>query len=196
MKTSILNITVFCIALVCLNGCSHEDNHSHDQGSDSTRLPAVTNNHSEHSHEIGRHGGRLAVMGGHNYHAETMIVNTETGEIVIEITGKDSKTSTNINANELTLIQSVNGQPKTFIFNRENKEREKDFITFSLSDIELAKTIQAGNWEDNITLSLTIEGVGNRGNLFKGKINNKQDHHDHDHDHHDHDHHDHDHHAH
>ncbi|GHT28622.1 hypothetical protein FACS18942_09190 [Planctomycetales bacterium] len=203
MKKTLLNLTAVCIAMLCYTGCSHEEHH-HD-GDGHNHAPATQAEHhhegdghdhgnasatddeterSGHSHKVGRHKGRIAVLGGHSCHAELIAVNPETGEVVFEITDRSAKTPAVVEAKELTLTAVIDKKSQEFTLPRETAEREKGYTTFALKDAALAKLLHTGNWDGDVIVILDEKGVNKEGKLYKGQLDDRHEHHDHDgHDH-------------
>ncbi|MDR1963104.1 MAG: hypothetical protein LBQ50_04950 [Planctomycetaceae bacterium] len=199
MKKTLLNLTTVCMTLLCYAGCSHDDHHDghnhgnalttqaesehHDHDGHDHGDASATQNETErgvHRHDIGRHKCRLAVFGGHRYHAEMIVANTETGEIVFEITDRTAENPAVVEAKELKLNATIDKKLQSFKLPREVTEREKGYVTFALKDVTLAKLLDSGNWDGNVIVILEEKGVPKSGNLYKGAINKEHEHHDHD----------------
>jgi hypothetical protein len=199
MKKTLLNLTAVCITLLCYAGCSHEEHHNehdrasatqaehehhhdgdgHDHSNDSAMQDETER--SGHSHEYGRHGGRIAVLGEHSFHAELIVSNPETGEVVFEITDRSAKKNAVVESKELTLTATIDKKLQSFKLQREAAEREKGYATFALNDVTLAKLLNnSGTLDSDVKVKLNEKGVPNSGNLFKGQINKASEHHDHD----------------
>ncbi|GHT41046.1 hypothetical protein FACS189443_2260 [Planctomycetales bacterium] len=201
MKKTLLNLTAVCITLLCYAGCSHEEHHHEGDGHNHAPSTQAEHKHhydgdghdhgnasatddeterSGHSHKVGRHGGRLAVLGGHSYHAEMMVANTKTGEIVFEITDRTAEKPAAVEAKELKLNATIDKKPRTFKFQREETERNKGYVSFAITDVVLAKLLDSGEWEGKAIVSFNEKGDPKSGNLYKGELEKEHEHHNHD----------------
>lgn len=156
------------ILSVCLIGCQKEsgpkavdaDPHDHavgEAGSERSKLfPPF------HDHFVGRKGGLIAMLGGHQFHAE-FLADEATGEITVLIYDEDFMPLA-VEAKEVTLNIMVGGEPKQYKFDQTEPGGELTVATYKLTDADLAKLLKAG-WEGDAQVSIAVNGAPTSGKL-------------------------------
>ena len=109
-----------------------------------------------HSHTEGPNGGPLAVLGGHQYHAE-VLADEASGAVDVLITDPDFKPIA-IDAKELALNLMIDKKPSSYVF-RPAEAVEGEPAKFSLTDPELAELIADVAWEGDARVSIEIGGT-------------------------------------
>lgn len=123
--------------------------------------------HAEHSHEIGPNGGALAILGGHQYHAE-VLADEDSGVIDVLITDAEFK-PTSIDAKELAINMMVDDKPSQYVFPlAETAEGEP--VKFSLTDPALAELIADAAWEGDARVAIEIGGTPYSETLAKPEV--------------------------
>lgn len=158
------------LTLAVLVGCN--------KPADST-APADDHDHDhEHGHaDHGPHEGSLIELGEEEYHAE-LVHDEATGEVTIWLLDGAAKEPVAIEAGEIMINASHDGQPQQFALAASPAPGEEGGISsrFVSSDAALAEALDAEGAEP--VLVVTIGDTPYRGEI----------HHDHDHEGHDHDH--------
>ncbi len=137
------------------DGHNHTDGHAGHTEFNQNIDFAINYNDGFHSHGNGRFGGHLAVLGGHQYHAE-FIPNEETGVVLVILYDGQFK-PIKTDAKELTLNMVVDGQPKQFVIPVDFEGSAEKPALYKLTDATLAPLLQDG-WTGNAQVSITIDG--------------------------------------
>lgn len=170
MRHSSSTVTILCASLVLFCGCPTQQSPAPAPQPAAPAEPSQ--DHVGHSHDFGLHGGSLAVLGSHQFHAEAL-ANEESGEVEIRIYTGSNKPTT-LNVKELTLNRTIDRKPKQYTLSVADGG---ETTTFKISDKELAEVINDRTWDGELQVLLMLDGVPCSGNLSKKKPTN----HDHDH---------------
>lgn len=168
-----ISASVACLiiaAAVTLSGCGK--GHSGGQPSQS----AATGESHEHPTE-GPHHGSLIELGNEEYHAE-LLHDEQAGTITVYILDSAGKQAVPVDAKELTINLSHDGQAEQFSLaaSPETGDPPGQSSRFVSSDAELAEELDHEGVQAQLVVSVS-------GKQFRGVIE-----HDHDHDHEGHDH--------
>lgn len=166
------SVALFCIPAVSLlllqaTGCS--ESRSTPSGNTITELPPETDGHEGHAHPSeGPHHGDLVELGNEEFHAE--VVHGEAGSVTVYILDSSAKTAVPIDATELSINVSHDGNAEQFKLpaEREATDPEGKSSRFSIKDEELAKDLD--DHDATAKLVVMIDGKS-----FSGQIKHEHE---------------------
>ena len=156
-----LSLPIAGVILLWISGCSES---GPEATTTITDAPPATVPHEEHAHPSeGPHHGDLVELGNEEYHAE--IVHGEAGSITIYILDSAAKAAVPIDAPELTINITHDGNAEQFKLpaDRDASDPEGKSSRFSLTDDELAGDLDSA--DAVAKLAVTIDGKS-----YSGKI--------------------------
>lgn len=160
MKFSIFTLGSLCLSLVLLSGCSQSPSPS---GSVGEKTGGAVAEKGEHRHDIGPRGGRLAVLGAHQYHAEVI---PEHGAEVEFYVYDAHNHPVKLDAKELTVSTMIGEESKIFtlpvVFEGDTQQPAR----FKIADSTLGEILSHDHGKD-IQVSLLVDGVPCNGTLAK-----------------------------
>jgi len=162
-----LTLPILGVSLVCVTGCSESG--TTGPGNTITELPPDTGSHEEHAHPSeGPHHGDLVELGNEEYHAE--VVHGEAGSVTVYILDSAAKVAVPIEAAELTINISHDGNAEQFKLAAESAatDPEGKSSRFSIKDEELAKDLD--DHDATAKLVVMIDGKS-----FSGQIQHKHE---------------------
>ena len=156
-------------ATITLSGCGK--GHSGGQPSQ----PAATGESHEHPTE-GPHHGSLIELGNEEYHAE-ILHDEQAGTITVYILDSAGKQAVPVDASELTINLSHEGQAEQFTLGAapEASDPQGKSSRFTSSDSELAEELDHEHAEAQLVVTIS-------GKQFRGVVAQEHDHEGHDHD--------------
>ena len=166
------SVAVFCIPTIGLLlsqsiGCSESG--PTPSGNTITELPPETDGHEGHAHPSeGPHHGDLVELGNEEFHAE--VVHGDAGSVTVYILDSSAKTAVPIDATELAINISHDGNAEQFKLpaEREATDPEGKSSRFSIKDEELAKDLD--DHDASAKLVVMIDGKS-----FSGQIKHEHE---------------------
>jgi len=156
MKMTI-HFALILVALCCLIGCG--DGHDHGPAPKTEAAPdAHAALHKTKYNEV------LVEFPGHKYAMEIIDEKETTGLVTAFLTNAHFEPIA-VDAKEVRLNFTVDGQPKTYTLTRIETETDKP-ATFTLTDKELA-TLNCEGWQGEATASVEIDGTPYNAKLVK-----------------------------
>ena len=171
-------LTAACVPLV-FAGCGNQST-TENKPEANTAQTTEPNDHDDdhHDHPVhGPHGGELIELGHETYHGE-LVASKEDG-VTIYILGSDAKTAKPIDATELTVNATLDGNAQQFKLaaSREESDSEGKCSRFVSTDESFVTTML----DEHTVAKLVFSADGTQ---YSGKIPHPHDgDHDHDHDH-------------
>jgi len=162
-----LSLPLAGLAVFAVVGCAEPDAGTASSSSGSTVMterPPETTAHAEHAHPgAGPHQGDLVELGNEEYHAE--VVHGEGGSISVYILDSAAKSAVPIDATELTINITHDGNAEQFKLTADRDASDPDGKSsrFTLKDEELSTDLDSH--DAAARLAVTIEGKA-----FSGKI--------------------------
>lgn len=136
--------------------------------SSSSPSPVTANagsSHAEHDHAtVGPHGGGLIELGNEEFHAE-LVHDDDSGAVTVYILGADAKTANPIDATELTINLTHDGQAEQFKLaaSPDTTDPQGMASRFTSTDAELGEDL-----EHEGTNPQLVVPIG--GKQFRGKV--------------------------
>lgn len=162
-----LYVPIVGLTLVCATGCGESG--STTSNNTISEMPPETDGHEEHAHPSeGPHHGDLVELGNEEFHAE--VVHGEAGSVTVYILDSSAKTAVPIEATELAINVSHDGNAEQFKLagEREATDPEGKSSRFSIKDEELAKDLD--DHDATAKLVVMIDGKS-----FSGQIEHKHE---------------------
>ena len=122
----------------------------------------------------GPHGGLLAVLGSHEYHAE-VLADHDTGKVTLFLTDAKFQPIA-VDVKEVRLNLMVDGKPKQYVLKVAETIGPDQPIPFTLTDVELAELLEEG-WAGEARVAVELDGAPYTGALAQPE----KDHDNHDH---------------
>ena len=182
MKTNIKTWLPLAVAVALgMSGCQEAEQPHGDPAPISDLPPGTMDDHSGHDHGThahpseGPHHGDLVELGNEEYHAE-VVHDEEHGSVTIYILDGSATKQVAIDATELTINVTHDGQPEQFIVaaapdSEDEGGKSSRFVT---DDKELAEHLDEHGTSPRLVVKID-------GKSFRGEIKHEHDHGSHDH---------------
>ncbi|HQX52442.1 MAG TPA: hypothetical protein PLR25_21150 [Planctomycetaceae bacterium] len=159
---------VAVVAFGCMVGCNDGDT-----GSTTTisEAPPAMDSHEGHDHahpSEGPHHGDLVELGNEEFHAE--VVHGEAGSVTVYILDSAAKVAVPIDATELTINVSHDGNAEQFKLaaERDASDPEAKSSRFTIKDEELASDLDSHDATSKLVVSIN-------GKSYSGKIEHQHE---------------------
>ena len=173
----IRSLRVLCLPLAgvtafWLAGCVESGSNSSQVTNEATIVtdaPPETDSHAEHAHPTeGPHHGDLVELGNEEFHAE--VVHAEGGSVSVYILDSGAKAAVPIDATELTINITHDGQAEQFRLpaDRDASDPDSKSSRFSLKDEELASDLDSHDAAARLVVTIN-------GKSYSGKIAHNHD---------------------
>jgi len=161
LQWSVTGCALFVSAFLAV-GCSQSSSRPSPAASSSA------NDHAEREHAtVGPHGGNLIELGDEEFHAE-LVHDEGSGAVTVYMLGSDAKTSKAVEASELTINLTHDGQAEQFKLaaSPDTSDPQGNSSRFVSNDAELGEDLEHEG--TNPQLVGTIGGKQYRGTIVHG----------------------------